>query len=66
MSADASADAGQRVGIAGEAVSFLKTAFRNQRNVPPGIGMSGTSHHAGEIGIEPVPIHRFIDEIFLA
>jgi len=65
MSADASADAGQWVGIPRESVSFLETAFRDQRYVPPGVRMSRASHHAREVGIQPVPIHRFIDKSFL-
>src|SRR5690349_7326199 len=60
MGANASADAGQGIGIAREAVSFFKPAFRNQRHVTPGIGVRRTSHHAGKIGIQPIPAYRFV------
>src|ERR1700740_237714 len=60
MSAYASADAGQGVGIAREAVGFFKPSFRNQRDVPPGIGVGRAGHHAGKVGVQPVPAHRLV------
>ena len=65
MRPDTSADAGQGIGIAREAVSFLKPAFRNQRHVASGIRMSRAGHHAREVRVQPIPIHRFVFKTFL-
>src|ERR1035441_10721012 len=62
MRADAAADACQRVGIAGKLVCFLKAPFRNERYVPARVRMGWTSHHAGEVGVQPIPVHFFVFE----
>src|SRR5579875_732374 len=60
--ADTPADAGHRIGIAGEAVGFFEAPFRDQRYVPPSVGVRRTSHHAGEVGVQPLPINLFLSE----
>jgi hypothetical protein len=65
VSADAAADAGQGVGIAGKSVSLFKTAFGDQRHIPSCIRVSRTRRHTGEIGVEPIPVDQFAAESFL-
>ena len=60
MSANPATDAGQRIGGAGESIGLFESSFRDQADVAPRIGVSGTRHHAGEVGIQPVPIDLFI------
>ena len=50
MGANAAADAGQRVGTARVLVGFLETAFGNEADVTPGVGVRRAGHHAGEVG----------------
>jgi hypothetical protein len=57
MSADAPANAGQRVRPARVPVGLFESPFGNQSNVPPGISVRRTSHHAGEVGVQPILIH---------
>src|SRR5579859_1144548 len=62
MGTDSSTDTRQRIGLTRVAVGFFKVAFRNQRDVPPRVGMRGAGHHAGEIGIEPISIYLFVNK----
>jgi len=62
MRTDSAADARQRVGIAGELVSFLKSAFRNERDVASCVGVGWTSHHAGKVGVQPIPVYFLVFE----
>jgi hypothetical protein len=62
MRANSPADASQRVRIARKLIRFLKSPFGNERDVPSRIGVGRTSHHAGEIGVQPIPVHFFIFE----
>jgi hypothetical protein len=57
MGANPAADTRQRIGIAGKFVSFLKSPFRNERDVPARIGVGWTRHHAGKVGVQPIPVH---------
>ena len=65
MSADSPADAGQGIGIASEAVCFLKPAFRDQCYVAPGISVGRARHHAGKVCVQPIPVHRLVLKTFL-
>jgi hypothetical protein len=60
MGTHSATDARQRVGIAGELVSFLKSPFRNQGHITSRVGVGRTSHHAGEIGVQPIPVDLFV------
>src|SRR5438309_6645408 len=60
--ANASTDGSQRIRLAREAIGLLEVPFTNQFYIPSGIGMSGTSHHAREVGVQPVPIHSLVFE----
>src|SRR5689334_1624429 len=60
MSANAPADAGQGIGIAREAIGFFEPSFRNQRDVPSGVGVGRAGHHAGKVGVQPIPAYRFV------
>jgi hypothetical protein len=60
MSANPAADAGQRVGIAGKFISFLESPFSNKGDVASCVGVGRTSHHAGEIGVQPIPVDLFV------
>src|ERR1019366_1315148 len=62
MRTNPAADARQRVRIAGKPVSFLKSPFRNERHVPARVGMGWASHHAGKVGVQPVPVHFLVLE----
>ena len=64
MRANPAADACQRVGIAGKLVSFLKSPFRDERDIPARVRVGWTSHHAGEVGVQPIPVHFFVLEPF--
>ena len=46
----------QRIGVARETIGFFEAPFRNQRHIAAGIGVRRTSHHAGEVGVQPIPI----------
>src|SRR5215469_11791962 len=56
MGADSSTDAGQRIRIARQPVSFFKSVFGDQTHVASGICMSRAGHHAGKVGVQPVCI----------
>jgi hypothetical protein len=60
MSTDPAADARQWIRIAGKLVGFLKSAFRNERDITSSVGVRRTSHHAGKIGVQPIPIDFFV------
>ncbi len=62
MGANPPADAGHRVGIAGKTISLFKAALGDERHVAAGVGMGRTGHHAGKVGIQPIPINRFVEE----
>ena len=49
MSADASADAGHRIGLAGGAIGFFEVAFGNLRNVATRIGGAGQAIMQGKL-----------------
>lgn len=57
MSTNSAADARQRVRIAGKLVSFLEAPFGYQSHIPARIGVGGTSHHAGKVGVQPIPVY---------
>ncbi len=59
--ADAAADAGHGVGIAGIPVRLLEASFGDQADVTPGIGVRRARHHAGKIRVQPVAIDFFVD-----
>ena len=62
MGADAAADAGHGIGLAGVAVGLFEVAFGDEFDVATCVGMGGAGHHAGKVGIEPIPVHLFIFE----
>src|SRR5260370_29570513 len=60
MSTYPAANARQRVRITGKLISFLKSPFRNESDVAARVGVGWTSHHAGKVGIQPIPVHSFV------
>ena len=60
MRAHSSADAGQRIGIARDSISFLEAPLGDQADIAASVGVCRTSHHAGKVGIQPIPIHFFV------
>ena len=62
MCANASANARHGIGIARKAIRVFELTFRNQRDVAAGIGVCGARHHAGEVGIQPLPIDLLVSE----
>ena len=60
MRTNATTDAGQRIGVAGKTIGLFKTAFRDQTNIAPGIGMGRAGHHAGKVGIKPISVDLLI------
>ena len=46
------------------AVGLFKFALGNERNITAGIGMRGTGHHAGEVGVQPIPVNLLVDKAF--
>src|SRR5277367_5586805 len=60
MRAHTSADAGQRIGIASDAIGLFETALGNQADIASGIGVRRAGHHAGEVRVQPTPIDLFI------
>jgi len=64
MSTNPAADASQWVRVAGKLVRLFKSPFSNERNVPARVGMGWTCHHAGEIGIQPIPVNFLVFEPF--
>jgi hypothetical protein len=64
MSTNPAADARQRIGVAGNLVCVLKSPFSNERNIAARVGVGWTSHHAGEIGIQPIPVDFLVFEPF--
>jgi hypothetical protein len=66
MSADAPADAGQADWARARAVGLFKLALCNELNIAAGVGVRGTGHHAGEVGVQPIPVNLLVDEAFAA
>src|SRR5208337_122396 len=62
MSADASADAGHWIGPARIAICLFKLTLCNELNIAAGIGVRGTGHHAGEVGVQPIPVNFLVDK----
>ena len=44
--------------------SLLKSPFRDERDIPARVRVGWTSHHAGEVGVQPIPVHFFVLEPF--
>ncbi len=62
MRADASADAGQRIGLARQSIGLFEAALGNQADVASGVGMRRTGHHAGKVGVQPIPVDLLVFE----
>ena len=62
MRADASANAGQGIGIARQSIGFFEPSFRNQPDVASGVGVRRASHHAGKVGVAANPHRPFVFE----
>jgi hypothetical protein len=62
MGANPAADTRQRIRIAGKLVSFFKSPFRNEFDVPACVRVGRTSHHAGKVGVQPIPVHFLVFE----
>jgi hypothetical protein len=60
MCTNAPADGSQRVRIAGKPVGLFKPSLRDQTDIPAGISVRRAGHHAGEIGVQPVPVNFFV------
>jgi hypothetical protein len=65
MSAHASANAGHRIGLARSEIGSFEVAFRNLGNIAARIGVRGAGHHAGKIGVQPIPVNLLVDEPLL-
>ncbi len=62
MRADPPADAGQRIRVARQPVCFFKAALGNQAHVASGVGVCRAGHHAGKVGVQPIPVDFFVFE----
>src|ERR1035438_294129 len=62
MSTDPSADAGHGIWLACNAIGLFKLALCNELDIASGIGVRGTGHHAGKVGVQPIPVNLFIDK----
>ena len=62
MRAHASADAGQRIRIARQAIGFLESSLGNQADIASGIGVRRASHHAGKVRVQPIPVDLLVFE----
>ena len=62
MRTDSSANAGQRIRIARQAISLFKSSLGNQADVASGIGMRRTRHHAGEVCVQPIRVDLLVFE----
>ena len=62
MRADASADAGQRIWARARCDRLLRNALGNQADIAPGIGVRRAGHHAGKVGVQPIPIDLLVLE----
>ena len=60
MRAHSSADAGQRIGLPRDPISFFEAALSDQADVAPGVGVRRAGHHAGEVGVQPVPVDLLV------
>src|SRR5208337_4667296 len=60
VGADAPADACHRIWIARITVRLFEAALGNQRYISSCVGVRRTSHHAREIGIQPLPIDLLV------
>ena len=60
MRAYAAADAGQWIGFTGKLIGFFKSTFRDQRDIAARVGVRGTGHHAGKVGVQPIPVHLLV------
>ncbi len=60
MRADPAAYARHRIGIACVVVGFFEMSIGDQGHVAARIGAGRTSHHAREIGVQPLPIDPFV------
>ena len=64
MGANPSANARQGIGLPRQTIGFLESSFRNEPDVASSVGMCRTSHHAGEIRMQPIPIDPLVSESF--
>ena len=60
MRAHSSADAGQRIGVARDAIGLFEAALGNQADIASGIGVRRAGHHAGEVRVQPVPVDLLV------
>ena len=60
MRAHSSADAGQRIGVARDAIGFFEAALGNQADIASGVGVRRAGHHAGEVRVQPVPVDLLV------
>src|ERR1700686_91460 len=62
MRADSSANAGQRVGLARQAVGLFEPSFCDQADVTSGVGVRRAGHHAGKVSVQPIRIDLLVFE----
>src|ERR1700693_2379334 len=60
MCADSSANAGQRVRLARQAVGLFEPSFCNQADVASGVSMRWAGHHAGKVCVQPIRIDLLV------
>ena len=59
MTANSAADGREGIGDPGITVGFFVPSLRDQRYVPPGLGVDGTGLHAGKGRFQPFQIDEF-------
>ena len=62
MRADTAADARHRIGIARVAISLFELPFRDERDVPAGVGLRRARHHARKVRVQPVAIDLLVSK----
>ena len=56
VTAHATANRGERIGLAGVPVRFFVPPLSDERHVPPRLRVHRTRLHAGEVGLQPIEI----------
>jgi len=64
MRTDTAADAGHWIGLTRSPIGLFKFAVGNQRYITACIGMRGAGHHAGKVGVQPIPVNLLVDKAF--
>src|SRR5579872_1332713 len=60
MGAYAPTDAGQRIRVASQLISFFEAAFRDESYISTRIGVRRARHHAREVGVQPILVDSLV------